>query len=420
MSKVTAFRNKGLLNAVVMFAIFAVSPQVTASAFAVKEQSVTHLGNAFAGTASSATDASTAFYNPAGLVELKHSQAVVSATYVMAKLKLHNASARNTINQAVVGNNFAKPKSRALIPGLFLSWRLDDSFTLGFSVSAPFGLLTKYTNTDITRYVATESKITTVMYSPTIGYKLNDQFSVGAGFDAMRVKATLAGDVFLGANEGYLINRAHGWAYGYHLGILYKPSYITKMGLTYFSKFDVRAKGLANASNFTSSPSTLITRVNLPDRLVYSVTHQYTDEWTAMGEIEWTHWSRLKSLRLDYNTGNPVTEYFFYKNSYRVSLGADYKYSQALTMKGGLAYDQSPIINAYRSARVPDSNRYWLAFGLKYMVNKNISIDGAYAHLFAKNAVIAQRAAAPSQAALNGNYKNSADIVGVQLTWNFV
>jgi long-chain fatty acid transport protein len=83
-----------------------------------------------------------------------------------------------------------------------------------------------------------------------------------------------------------------------------------------------------------------------------------------------------------------------------------------------LSYEQSPVTLAYRSARLPDSNRYWLAFGAKYKVNKNLSIDGAYAHLFVKKAPIAQTGSISRT--LNGNYKSSADIVGVQLTWNFV
>ena len=309
-------RNKGLSRTFVAITLYAVSQQVMAAAFALKEQSVTYLGNAFAGTASAAEPgADTGYYNPAALVELKHSQAMLGATYIGAKLKLQNATARNNIGTAVTNSgNSATPKSRGLVPGLHLAWVVNHKWALGFSVSAPFGLNTKYNNTDIARYMALESRITTISYSPSVSYRVNDQFSVGAGFDAMQAKATLSSSLNFGA-EGYSINKAHGWSYGYHAGILFKPSSITKMGLVYFSKFDPGVTGTVQTFRYpTSAPTSLISKVHLPDRIVYGVTYQYNDQWTGMGELEWTHWSRFKSLTLTYNASSPVSEYFFYKN----------------------------------------------------------------------------------------------------------
>lgn len=395
------------------------SQQASAAAFAVKEQSVTYLGNAFAGTASSSLDASSGYYNPAGLGELKNNQLVAAVTYVEASLQLYNAVGRTQGGAVATGGSRAKPKSRALVPGAFFSWRLNNKTVFGLGVAAPFGLSTKYSNTDVARYMATESKITTVDTIPSVSYMINDKFSVGVAFDAMYVKATLASATNFGAGNGFLSNKADGWTFGYHLGILYKPSASTKMGLAYFSRFTPRVSGTATSANLPfTAPSTLTAQVNLPDRIVYSITHEYSEAWRAMGEIEWTHWSRLKSLRLNYNTGRTSTEVFNYLNAFRFSLGTDYHYKQNWVFKGGLAFEQTPVTNTYRSARLPDGDRYWLALGAKYTVNKNISFDAAYAHLFVKNVPIAQRGAASST--LFGNYRSSADIVGIQLTWNFV
>ena len=138
-----------------------------------------------------------------------------------------------------------------------------------------------------------------------------------------------------------------------------------------------------------------------------------------MGELEWTHWRRLKFLRLNFSDGDSSTETFFYKNAFRLSLGADYKYSGRITLKSGISFEQTPVQDNYRSARVPDSDRLWLALGVKYKYNKHVSIDAGYAHVFFRNATIAQKGVGNSSA-LYGNYKSSADIVGLQLTWNFV
>jgi long-chain fatty acid transport protein len=425
MSKSASFGRKGKLNALAVGALFIVSQQAMASAFSLKEQSVTYLGNAFSGTASSAIDASTGFYNPAGLVELKNSQVVLAATYIKGHIKLYNASARSFFGVLANGNNPTKPKSSAVVPGFHAAWRINNCYAVSFNVSAPFGLNTKYSGSDIARYMATESKLATINYSPAIGYRINKHFDIGAGFDAVHVNAKLGANTnfapFLPV-EGYVNNKAKGWAYGYHLGVLYKPSDITKMGLSYFSKLTPHVKGDVTSANLLPAlgvaPTSLSAHVDLPDRVVYSVTHQYDDKWTAMGDIEWTHWSRFENLRLNYNTGRNSIEYFNFKNAWRVALGTDYKFNKDLIVKGGLAFEQSPTNKNHRSARLPDSDRYWVAFGLKYVIYKNLTIDGAYAHVFFKNISFAQTAL--SKRALYGNYRSSADLVGIQLTWNFV
>ena len=59
-------------------ALLAMSGAATASGFALIEQSASGLGNAYAGGAASADDASTVFYNPAGMSNIKGSQVLVA------------------------------------------------------------------------------------------------------------------------------------------------------------------------------------------------------------------------------------------------------------------------------------------------------------------------------------------------------
>ncbi len=57
-----------------------VSGSVAASGFALIEQSASGLGNAYAGGAAVAEDASTIFFNPAGMSRLSGKQIVVQRT----------------------------------------------------------------------------------------------------------------------------------------------------------------------------------------------------------------------------------------------------------------------------------------------------------------------------------------------------
>lgn len=403
--------------------------QVYAGGFQLHEQSVTYLGNAYAGSASTAEDASTTYYNPAGLKELANNQLVASAIYFYGSIKLYDARATNNVNSNVLANPTSRPSANALVPGLNLSANINKNWAVGFSVGAPFGLSNKYDATSIARYMATISSINTINLSPAVAYKINDKFSVGAGFDAMHIKAELFSAIhFAGptAPDGYVNNYGHAWSYGYHLGVLFKPTVETKMGLVYYSAFDPKLSGHVDTAAYPvtgsrPAPTTLTSDVKLPDRLVYSVTHQYSDSWAGMADVEWVHWSRLKQLKINYNTGGSSLENLQYKNTFRVAFGVNYKYSQPLMFKGGIAFDQSPVRAEYRTARLPDADRFWIGFGAKYKFNKYISLDAAYAHLFFKHATIAQVGTSPlDKKTLYGNYRSSADLIGVQLTWNFV
>lgn len=395
-----------------------------AGGFQLHEQSVTYLGTAFAGTAAAADlDASTTYYNPAYLAEMPNNQLVVSGIYIMPHSKLYDASARNNIGAVVNSNPTTKPSGNALVPGLNMSARINCNWVFGLSIGAPFGLATKYQATSIARYMATTSKIDTLNINPSLGYRINNKWYVGAGFDAMHIRATLNSAINFGA-EGYVNNYGDAWTYGYHVGVGFEPTRDTKMGLVYFSKYFPHISGDVKAVAYplAAKPTTLTSDITLPDRIVYSISHQYNDKWQAMGDLEWVHWSTLKTLRLNYNNGRYTSENLSYDNTFRLSLGAMYHYSCAWLFKGGFMLDQSPVNTLHRNARLPDSDRLWLALGAKFKLNKFVSLDAAYSHLFFKSATIAQSGNVPGDTAkkLYGNYHSSADIIGIQLTWNFV
>ena len=434
MSKNTSLRNIRKATTLIL-GLLVVMP-VGASSFALNEQGVSHLGNAYAGTSSSIQDASTGYYNPAGLGELKHNQIVLSSTYIKPKVKIFDA--KGTLNQGdpLSGNNTSKSNTKMLIPAGHLAWHVSKDFSLGLSVVEPFGMKTVYGSSAFVRYYATDTRITTVDISPTFSYKLNHKWSVGAGLDFLRTSMLTAAGVAFGNTgaeaHGAVTNKASSWTMGYHVGLLYKPWNDTKMGLVYCSGFNPRFSGYTWANNLSGSlPSSVSYSMRLPDRLNYSVTHQVNHKWATMAEAEWTHWSRLKTIRFNYNAGaRPGYVNFYYKNTWRLGLGGDYKVSPAWTLKGGVSYDQSPSTNAYRSVRFPDSNRYLLALGAKFTFSKQLSINAGYAHVFFKNTSIAQKNQdtldnpdplnADDLRSLTAKVKKSTDIVGLQIAWNLV
>ena len=144
------------------------------------------------------------------------------------------------------------------------------------------------------------------------------------------------------------------------------------------------------------------------------------EQWDIMADASWTHWSvfqRLEVMRDNGKTLSSTPENW--KNTWRVSIGANHHYNAQWTSRVGLAYDQSPVSDTYRTARVPDADRIWLALGGQYKPNKASTVDIGYAHLFVRNASIYQNQSATGAGTLSGTYKNSVDILSAQYTQSF-
>ncbi len=450
------------------------SSQVFASGFAILEQNVTNLGLAYSGTAALAADASTGYFNPAGLTRLGESEVVLSGVAINGNFDFTARSATSSFhplfplvrNQGfpLNGGNEDNPGTLNLVPTFHLSKRLDDRWIFGFNVTAPFGLDSEYQEDGIARYLATNSSVKSLDFSPSIAYELAPCLAFGIGADALWAKARLethTGAVSangLGFTDGFQKNVAEGWGYGWHVGLLWTPMLSTRVGLTYRSHINLHAEG--NSENLVPilnggvagfgvaegryALSRVRSDITMPETWTLSLYHEFNDQFAVTADAAWTNWSRFHTLRLRFNpnSGLPVfgggvivgsspgvdtDTWEHFKDSRRVALGMLYKFDTQWLFKAGVAYDQSPVRDEFRTARLPDSDRTWLAVGAAYQVTDAVRLDFGYAHLFFEKSSINEHApyvagtALPITAAtLAGDYKGHADLVGVQIRYDFV
>lgn len=405
-----------------------VSSNAFAAAFAVKEQSSAFLGTAFAGAASASEDSSTGFYNSAGLTELNEAEFQAAAMFARGHFKLTPTSATNSLGAAVTPANSSKPKpGPTLIPAIHMSMPLTGKWYGSFNITTPFGLKTEYGEGSPARYVATRSELRTINMSPSVAYKINDSWSVGGGLDVMYAKAHLDATIIAGATDGYQKNDGEDWTHGFHIGTLYKVSKDTKMGLHYRHKYSVKLRGdrlQRTTATAAETRAKVAADTTLPESIVYSVYHKYDDNWSIMADVEWMKWSRFKNLAVtNTDAGSTTVVTHDFKNVFRFSLGSVYKLDDTWKFRFGAAIDKSPVRTEHRTARIPDSDRVWLAVGAQYNFDDHFKADFGYSHIFFKRASISD--SAPAGAALTGQtlvgeYKSHADVVGLQLTWKFM
>lgn len=401
-----------------------------AAGFALSEQNASGLGNAYAGAAAVAEDASTIFFNPAGMTYLEGSQ-IVGALHLIRTTG--DFDDRNSLPAGTrpLGNEGGDFGGLAAIPNFYYKQDLNDQFKVGIGIGTPFGLKTDYDNNWLGRFQALKSELKTVNINPSLAWKLNNQWSFGFGVSAMWAQAELTSAVNLGVAESSINNKGKDWGFGYNLGAIYQVTPDTRLGLAYRSKVEQHLKGDAR-SPFTTlngvPGSTLNTDITadltLPETLSLSSFSHLDDRWDLLADVTWTRWSQFKTLSILRDNGSNTilgSTQEHWNNTLRYSVGLNYRYSDTVKLRTGVAYDQEAIDNNHRTSRIPGNDRIWLSFGASWQYSPQTRLDAGYAHLFIKEASIHddQRTPPLSKGLIDGKYTGSADILSLQLTHQF-
>ncbi len=458
--------NNALLSAMASFGLMAglavglmasASP-ARASGFALIEQSASGQGNAFAGAAVSATDASTLFFNPAGMSKISGRQLVLAAHYIDASGKFHNQGSGLAGTKLPLAGNNDDGGDRGFVPNFYYVADLTENVKYGIGLFAPFGLSTEYDDHWVGRYHALKSEVKTVNLNPAVSWKINERVSAGIGLNIQYAEATLSNAVDFGAvcagladantcgSIGLTPQRADGKAeltgddisFGYNLGVILDATDADHIGLAYRSEINHSLEGdasfeapaaframLAAQQSPVSrlfSDTAISADLDLPASLSLSYAHDFGAKLTLLADVTRTFWSSFKELRVSF--ANPVQPETVVDESWddanRYSLGVTYQFSDKLVLRGGIALDETPIPDdAHRTARIPGSDRRWVSVGAGYKFSKNASIDFGYSHLTFDDAAIHSLESSPRVYLLNGSYDSDADIVSVQGTWRF-
>jgi long-chain fatty acid transport protein len=469
----TPFVRTRIAVAVAGLAFASGAGQALGAAFALQEQNASGLGHAYAGGAAAAEDVSTIFYNPAGLVRLATMQVVASANLICPSTKLQNSGSQPALFQPLGGTGGDAGKCEA-VPNLYLGVPFTDKWSFGLGISVPYGLKTEYDDGWLGRYQGLLSKVETLNVNPVLSWEPTKNLTVGGGVSYQKIKAELSSNVnyaaafaqgvaagvaagqIPGAAAPALVGSAAGlqsfqsttgddYSWGWNVGVLWQATPQTRVGAAYRSSIKYTVAGNINFDNPTAASlaplppalapagAAVVAGVNaqfasggvtlaikMPETANLSIFHQFDNKWDLMADVQYTGWSSIQELAI-VRTGPgraipPLPENF--SNTWRVSAGANYRYSDALTFRGGIAYDQTPVNDTDRSPRLPDNDRTWLAGGVQWRYSPSLAFDLGYAYIFIKNASINQNlGSTPAFGLVQGSYKASVNIVGLQLTY---
>ena len=414
---------------------------VGAAGFALSEQSASWLGNAYAGQAASAQDATTVFTNPAGMSFLpeRQPQVVVGVAGIDFSSKFGTSGGSSipalaTATGSRPGGNGGNAGSMIAVPNLYATLPVGGKFDVGLGISVPFGLKTEYDDSWIGRFQGIKSDLTTINYNLAVAYKVTETISFGAGVNYQFLQADLTNAVATPAGEGRTELLAQDGAWGWNLGAIFQVSPDMRIGASYRSRLNYTLEGTVNttfAGNGAAVPGGSFVAsadATFPDMFSLSIAQKLGNKWDLLADITYTHWSVLQQINI-VNTANGATRdqlVLNFQDAWRLSLGLNYHLSESWILRGGLAWDQSPVQDRYRTVRLPDNDRYWLALGASYRPAKTgLGFDVGYAYIwFPSTSINTSRTQFGVPPALGtstvvGDYKSFVNVLAVQVSYTF-
>ncbi len=403
--------------------------QANAGGLAVREQSAFGQGASYAGVAAGGS-LSTMFWNPAVMTQFAGVQSASSYSGFFPKVT--NTPSSGTY--ASLGGTF-NTYQPALIPAGYMSYQLNPNLWLGMSLNSTFGLSAGFPATWAGRDYATNSQsLRTYNAAPSIAYRFNDWISVGAGVQIQYAKASFTHGVSAFLNPVSPVGDANlsgdGWGYGFTAGVTLTPTPTTAIGIGYRSAINQKISGnIANPAGVVAADTTL----NLPGMLSVGIRQRLDPQWTLLGTVEWTNWSRIGTSNILVNGATATTFPFQYQDGWLFSGGVEYQANDRLTLRTGFGYEISPLTDQVRTPLIPDANRFWASVGASYVIIKGLKADFAYSHVYEPNASVNISPTSgnpwfgttvipgvnPFGVTYVGNAQSHADIISIGLNWKW-
>lgn len=437
-------KQKYSLKLIPALMLVAFSGAVSASGFQLLEQNASGIANAYAGSAAVADNASTIFFNPAGMTQLQAREFSVGLSAVDPSFTFNNkGSSVGALTGTGDGGNAG---GWSFIPNGYLSWALNKDLYIGLGVGAPFGLKTEYDNPWVGAAQSIKFEIKTYNINPSIAYRVNNTVSLGAGVSWQKVEAEYRRNTSVspfGAHTFSTLN-VDDTAWGWNLGALFTLSPSTKVGVSYRSEMnyhtdgnikitsDGTAAGNAGlaAAVATGGASDVKADLTLPDTFIMSVTQKLSDKWEMLGDVSWTGWSSIRQVDIIRTSGvaNGSTAQILdtdFQDTWRVALGANYQFNDAWKLKFGVAYDQTPVKGeSTRLTSMPDNDRVWFSFGTQWTPDKASRLDLGVSYIYIQdsklnNNQLVPNPPAPSRGQVVGDYNASIWVLGAQYSMSF-
>ncbi|MEZ9510719.1 outer membrane protein transport protein [Vibrio breoganii] len=411
-------------------AVIASTSQAHAAGFQLNAQSATGIGRAFAGDAVIADNASSMARNPATMALFDKTSLSLGFEAIITDISVSDV----TVGGALPYPDYDDIGGTSLAPNIHLIVPVNDKFAWGINAYSNFGTSTDFSGSPV--YTNSAFGGETDILSMNIGlagsYRLNEQWSFGAGLDIIYGKGTIrrgnqeivptlpapVQPAFQG-KQLIDIEDADGWGVGFNLGTVYELNENNRFGLSYRYSPEITAKD-DNGQEIT---------LPLPDMAEFSGYHHINETAFAVHySVQWIGWSAFDKIDFEnLNQGcvpNPAgiptgdfcsssySKDYKWQDGWHFAIGGTWYLNDKVTLRTGYMHDTAAQ-DELTSISVPDSDRNWISGGATYHFSENANVDFGITYLIGSDET------ATEGGALVATTRADAILVGLQYSQQF-
>jgi long-chain fatty acid transport protein len=389
------------------------------------------MGGAFTGEADRP---SAVYYNPAGITQMDTIEASAGLTWLQPQVKFESATPDNGGTSEMKTQNFIFPDVFVTVP------IIKNRLYLGVGESSDFGGGNSWEADSFSQYSTIKDSLENQDYRLALAYKINDQWSVGAGAvdDQSDFEHDMAvSNIIPGSSNADALFKATDNAWGFDLATMFKlnaqnqfgldyksPIHHTYDGTLYMSNLNPYSLGSSGYFNTTSFATKAVQKLTLPQSVTLGYDLKPTNKWTINFDLEWTDWSQYKEQIINYPNmgalapllGSGAVQSRDWTAVWSESLGVQYAVTDKFRVRAGYEHHQTPIPEATVDTEFPDSDSNAYTVGLGYDITKNITIDIAYVADFYESRNVINTV---DGGALSGKYSAFVNVGTMSLTYKF-
>ena len=377
----------GLLASAVMLS----TSVAQASGFYLSNQGARASGRSNAVVASPG-DASTIWYNPAGLATLD------------GKFQLYLGSAFIAPNYSFVpeGGGERTHDDVGILPAphAYLGAKVLPFLALGVGFNASYGATVKWGEDSPGRTVVREQSLRTLWFQPTASVDFSTLgvkgLSIGATLDLVYATAYLTRDIAFGNNTyGSVALDGNDFRVGGHFGVLYRPEFIPGLSLGARYQLPIRTRLTGSDNVDFDAPASVrgllppdgsgsVDGVDIPQQVVIGGAYKFVQMLELEVDAIWNDWSDFERLLFTFPDGSTSTSVRQYEDRWGVRTGLELDLG-VVVPRVGYEYDPTPIPRESLDHTLPDIVRNIVTAGVTVRPSCHWWIDAGGWYLLPKS-----------------------------------
>lgn len=386
--------------------------QVNAAGFQLNSQSATGLGRAFAGDAVIADNASVMSRNAAAMALFDKTALSLGVNILKTDISVSDSIYTGPTAPGGSSSNHDDAGGVSVSPNLHVIFPINETFAVGVDLYSNFGTRTDFDDSFSGSEFGGLTDVKSLNLGLAASYRINQQWSLGAGIDIIYGTGKLKRTLDVGVAEITALDAdVAGFGVGFNVGAVFELNENNRFGLSYHYSPELEAKGDVTFNGVTTEDDSLY--LGLPDMAEFSGYHRIKDtQYAVHYSVQWIGWSSFDTLESD---ASGTINTYKWKDAMHFSIGGTYYLNETWTLRTGYMYDMSAQ-DKVTSISVPDSDRQWFSGGFTYHFSERSNVDFGATYLLGKDVSVEENTAISSIA---GTTHADAILVAVQYSHEF-